>query len=58
MPGSVTATAHDVPQVVVTANGQRSACVTNCDFEYKADHTPTLDDVTAGKLSIYVLLEY
>ena len=34
MPGSVMQTPHLVPQVVVTANGQRSAC-DNCDFVYK-----------------------
>ena len=45
MPGSVTATAHHLPQVVVTANGQRAACSGNCDFAWRADHTITLDDV-------------
>ena len=38
MPGSVTATAHDVPQVVIMANGQRSAC-DNCDFVWSERYT-------------------
>ena len=38
MPGSVTATAHDVPQVVIMANGQRSAC-DSCDFVWSEDFT-------------------
>ena len=39
MPGSVTATDHHVPQVVITSNGQRSAC-DNCDFVYSSMYTP------------------
>ena len=39
------ATSHHVPQVVVTANGQRSACY-NCDFEYRENLTPSVVEVT------------
>ena len=45
MPGSVTATEHHFPQVVVMANGQRSAC-DNCDFVYSAMYTPTISAIT------------
>ena len=51
MPGSVTATAHHVPQVVVMANGQRSAC-DNCDFKWSADFTATVDSVVAASNQI------
>ena len=47
MPGSVMQTPHHVPQVVVTANGQRSACH-NCDFEYKNNLTPEVQSVTTS----------
>ena len=52
MPGSVTATAHHVPQVVVTANGQRSACYDNCDYKWAASHTMTFDDLTTDSATI------
>ena len=44
MPGSVMATVHDVPQVVVMANGQRSAC-DDCNFEYSTNLTPEIVDI-------------
>ena len=44
MPGSVTATDHHVPQVVITSNGQRSAC-DNCDFVYSSTVTPDITGV-------------
>ena len=44
LPGSVIATQHHLPQVVVTANGQRSACE-NCDFKYDSDLTPNIQSV-------------
>ena len=47
MPGSVTATEHHYPQVVVTANGQRSAC-DNCDFVYAAAYSPEVTSVADG----------
>ena len=39
LPGSVIATEHHVPQVVIIANGQRSAC-DNCDFRYSNNLSP------------------
>ena len=48
LPGSVLATGHHLPQVVVTANGQRSSCRDNCDFEWSAGFTPVLKSVTAS----------
>ena len=48
LPGSVLATGHHLPQVVVTANGQRSSCRDNCDFEWSAGFTPILRSVQAS----------
>jgi hypothetical protein len=45
VPGSVIATHHNVPQVVVSANGQRSAC-RNCDYRFSERYTPVLNSVT------------
>ena len=38
---------HHVPQVVMTANGQRFACQ-NCDFEYKDNLTPEVQSVSTS----------
>ena len=45
IPGSVSAVPHHQPQVVVTANGQRSSCDKNCDYRWAADHTIELTSV-------------
>ena len=52
MPGSVTATAHHKPQVVVTANGQRSACFDNCDFSWKSAFTMTFDNLLVNSAQL------
>ena len=51
MPGSVMQTQHHVPQVVVTANGQRSACH-NCDFEYKNNLSLEITSVVASSKKV------
>ena len=45
IPGSVSAVPHHQPQVIVTANGQRSSCDKNCDYRWAADHTIELTSV-------------
>jgi hypothetical protein len=48
MPGSVMATRHELPQIVINANGQRSACDTsdqNCNFEFLENMTPEIISV-------------
>ena len=45
MPGSVMATRHNVPQIVIFANGQRSATDTNCDFIFNQFNTPNITEV-------------
>lgn len=54
LPGSVLATQHEVPQVVVVANGQRSACQ-DCDFVYKSslslEVVAVLDPVTRNPVT-------
>jgi len=51
VPGSVIATHHHLPQVVVTANGQRSAC-RNCDYRFSERYTPVLNSVTPSSGAI------
>ena len=56
IPESVTATAYRVPQVVVFANGQRSACRGDangmCDYKWSNDHTASVVSVSAASTEI------
>ena len=56
MPGSVMATSHHLPQVVVTANGQRSAC-DNCDFKYLNSMTPGINQITTTNGNVIAMGE-
>jgi hypothetical protein len=53
LPGSVMATAHHVPQVVISSNGQRSAC-DNCDFEYRNNLTPEVISISPDSGAVAV----